>query len=300
MRRPLLLLALCMALALALATPAMAQTTQPITEEGTGTQELTSQPGCQNGGECTSELEGSVAGDPITNPDAVEPGAGITATLTADYSQVEQGPTPGTFSVPTTGTATLTDADGSTLSLDVQGTYTGSTAGTGPMTFAGTFTITGGTGRFAGASGSGDLTATSQGGTFTAQLDGELILPDPEPNPDLRQIQCSKPECFGTNKPENIKERRGDGKQDDIHARGGADLVDASRFTNDRDVLRGQGGSDRLLSDDGDGRDVILCGAGNDVAVIDPGDTVTDNCEDVRGDATPTVVSDQKAAQLAE
>jgi len=182
----------------------------------------------------------------------------------------------------------------------VDGTYTGNNDGTGPMTFDGTFTITGGTGRFEGASGSGDITATSQAGTFTSELDGQLVLPDPAPDPNLRQIQCSQPDCFGTNRPEQIKERRGDGKQDDIHARGGADLVDASRFTDDTDVLRGDGGPDRLLSDDGDGRDIIICGRGNDVAVIDSGDTVTDGCEDVRGDATPTVVSEQKAARLAE
>jgi hypothetical protein len=176
--RTTLLVLICIASIFLLPNPVGAQTTSTITETGTGTQTQTSPQGCQNGGECTSELVGSITGTPITNPDDEGEDAGINATLTADYSQATS-PTPDTFSAPTTGTATLTDANGSTLELDVEGDYTGNNDGTGPTTFTGTFTVTGGTGNFADATGSGDITATSENGEFTAELDGTLTLPDP-------------------------------------------------------------------------------------------------------------------------
>lgn len=113
-----------------------------------------------------------------------------------------------------------------------------------------------------------------------------------------KTFQCSGPDCFGTNNPDQIRERQGDRKQDDIHARRGADVVNASRFGNDTDVLRGDGGLDRLVSDDNDGQDVIICGNGNDVAVISDGDTVTDGCEDIRGGTPSDVVDGANAAQL--
>jgi hypothetical protein len=114
-----------------------------------------------------------------------------------------------------------------------------------------------------------------------------------------KTFQCTEPDCFGTNNPDQIRERQGDRKQDDIHAKRAGDVVNASRFNNDTDVLRGNGGPDRLLSDDGDGQDVIICGNGNDAAVIDRGDTVTDGCEDVRGDTAATpVLTPLEAAQL--
>jgi len=97
-----------------------------------------------------------------------------------------------------------------------------------------------------------------------------------------KTFQCSQPDCFGTKNPDQITERQGNRLQDDIHARGGGDAVNASRFTNDTDVLRGDGGSDRLRADDGDGQDVFICGNGNDVAIGDVGDTATDGCETAR------------------
>jgi len=65
-----------------------------------------------------------------------------------------------------TATYTLTDADGDTLTLDfvAQGTNVD-----GGATFAGSYTITGGTGRFFGAAGSGFLAG---GALFLTQTDG--------------------------------------------------------------------------------------------------------------------------------
>jgi hypothetical protein len=85
-----------------------------------------------------------------------------------------------------------------------------------------------------------------------------------------RSFQCQNPDCFGTNNNDQIRERQGSGKQDDIHAEGGNDQVKARLFGNDTDVLRGNNGSDFLNAADGDTRDVLLCGSGNrDFVVID-------------------------------
>ena len=94
-----------------------------------------------------------------------------------------------------------------------------------------------------------------------------------------RSFQCTDVPCYGTDKNEQIRERQGNGKKDDIHARGGFDEVNAGVFGNDTDVLRGQKRGDFLNSKDGDGRDVLMCGPGHDVYKVDPGDTVTDGCE---------------------
>ena len=95
----------------------------------------------------------------------------------------------------------------------------------------------------------------------------------------LESFQCTDVPCYGTNAHERIRERQGSGKHDDIHARGGLDELRADRWGNDTDVLRGQKRDDFLNSKDGDGRDVVICGPGNDVYNVDPGDSVTDGCE---------------------
>jgi hypothetical protein len=114
-----------------------------------------------------------------------------------------------------------------------------------------------------------------------------------------KTFQCTDANCYGTNNPDQITERQGNSKTDDIYARRGADVVNAARFDNDTDVLRGQAGPDRLRSDDNDGQDVIICGDGNDVAVVSDGDTVTDGCEDIRGGTPSDVVSEQEGLALA-
>jgi Ca2+-binding RTX toxin-like protein len=49
------------------------------------------------------------------------------------------------------------------------------------------------------------------------------------------------------------------------------------------DEVRAGAGNDRLNLRNGDRDPVIDCGAGNDVAQVDPKDPVAQNCEDVRG-----------------
>jgi hypothetical protein len=119
-----------------------------------------------------------------------------------------------------------------------------------------------------------------------------------------RSFRCTELPCFGTSKNEVIVERQGNGKQDDIYARGGNDEIRAGRWGNDRDVLRGQKGNfDFLISKDGDRRDVLMCGAGNQDAVrADPGDTVAAGCDIFAGPASASelnIVSEAKAEQIA-
>lgn len=85
--------------------------------------------------------------------------------------------------------------------------------------------------------------------------------------------------CYGTNERDRITER--DGSQSDfIIARDGPDLIRAHVRGNDNDNLFGNQKGDRILADDGDDRDTIDCGPGNDIAIVDEGDAVNVNCED--------------------
>ncbi len=131
-----------------------------------------------------------------------------------------------------------------------------------------------------------------------------------------RSFQCTNPDCFGTNNNDQIRERQGNGKQDDIYARGGRDRVNASVFGNDTDVARGQRGNDRLNTADGDTRDFLICGSGNkDTVVLDASsnfnrfDIPSFGCENfivvfsdgrTSTSASVPVVSEAKAAALAE
>jgi Ca2+-binding RTX toxin-like protein len=70
-----------------------------------------------------------------------------------------------------------------------------------------------------------------------------------------------------------LYERLGGGKRDDISGLRGADVVDANNFGQDRDVLEGGRGGDRLLSNDGDPDDTVRGGAGRDICYVDVGRT---------------------------
>jgi hypothetical protein len=134
---------------LLLSDPAWSQTTT-INETGSGTAS-TSPTNCQNTGnrECTTTVQGSVIGNPSTNPSTTQ---GIIGTFTADYDDADV--TGSTFTVPAEGEITLTDADGSRLFLSAVGDLSGPVEPAGAtLTFDGTFEVTGGTGEFNGATG---------------------------------------------------------------------------------------------------------------------------------------------------
>jgi hypothetical protein len=97
---------------------------------------------------------------------------------------------------------------------------------------------------------------------------------------------CSASPCYGTNKDDTLTERRG--VNDEIIGLRGDDtiragLVPRENFAEgpDKDILRGSRGSDRLESDDLEGRDELYGGRGRDVCIIDSGDRAQ-GCEKVK------------------
>ena len=81
----------------------------------------------------------------------------------------------------------------------------------------------------------------------------------------------------GTNQAEIIRETN---LSDTINARGGADEIDATEFSDDTDRANGNAGNDEIDVRDGDGRDTANGGNGDDdVCFIDPNDDDV-NCEE--------------------
>jgi hypothetical protein len=83
-------------------------------------------------------------------------------------------------------------------------------------------------------------------------------------------IQCRNVlPCTGGSGDDKILERIGDGKDDQIVARGGRDLVLANKYTADTDVVSGGGGGDRINVADGDKLDTANGGKGGDLCIVD-------------------------------
>ena len=94
------------------------------------------------------------------------------------------------------------------------------------------------------------------------------------------RLPCPSSPCVGTNSDDLIYERPGD-NGDDIFGLKANDLIDANTFLGEKDSLHGQNGRDRLLSNDGDGRDEVRGGGGTDTCIVDRGDRRW-GCEVVR------------------
>jgi hypothetical protein len=92
---------------------------------------------------------------------------------------------------------------------------------------------------------------------------------------------CGSNPCTGTASEDVLYERVGRGVPDSIYGLENRDFIDANTFNRDTDKLWGGRGADKLLSNDGDGRDVVRGGQGRDVCIIDRGDGRV-GCEDVR------------------
>jgi hypothetical protein len=95
-------------------------------------------------------------------------------------------------------------------------------------------------------------------------------------------FRCDEVPCIGTNGKDKIRERVGNGKGDHIRALGRADDIKANRYSRDRDRLDGGAGSDELKALDGDAKDVLNGGSGDDVCVGDQGDSFR-SCEVMLG-----------------
>ena len=94
--------------------------------------------------------------------------------------------------------------------------------------------------------------------------------------------QCAGSPCTGTNGPNQLYERGGNGTPDRIYGRGGGDALHANEWTRDRDVLRGGRGEDRLNVNDGDTRDTVSGGRGYDICIVDSRGELCGRCESVR------------------
>lgn len=86
---------------------------------------------------------------------------------------------------------------------------------------------------------------------------------------------CNDKRCEGTNNDDQLFERIGNREDDRILGLDGKDVIDAGTYTRDRDVLEGGRKDDRLLTDDGDGKDAARGDRGSDRCVADPGDVVS-------------------------
>ena len=135
-----------------------------LVERGEGASTVGSAPGCQGtDAGCTEVFEGTVEGRPIDGS--------FTATLTAKNFRQGEGQSGSEFTSDVNGTIELVDeSSGDTLELEVQGQQEGD-GETGEFTFTGTYTITGGTGRFVGASGTGEAFASGTDDGLTTTLD---------------------------------------------------------------------------------------------------------------------------------
>jgi Ca2+-binding RTX toxin-like protein len=69
---------------------------------------------------------------------------------------------------------------------------------------------------------------------------------------------------------------------DTLRGYGGDDTLDANNCGGDEDLLRGGTGTDRLLADDGDRRDVVSGGPGYDTCVVDARVELAGGCNDIR------------------
>ena len=94
-------------------------------------------------------------------------------------------------------------------------------------------------------------------------------------------IQCQGIPCVATGDHQVLFEQVGDGVRDRMIAKGGHDRLDATSYTNDRDVARGGGDHDMLLVNDGDARDGAIGGAGYDTCVVDAAIEAADTCENI-------------------
>jgi hypothetical protein len=157
----------------AAAGPALAgpTPTRGFASHGSGTETSLSAPGCQNTGthDCTVATNGTAN----TTHMGVGP---YVSDLTIHWGSATSNGDGG-YCAPADGTSTITGVNGDTITEDVSGMVceVGPTSLTAPHTFTGTFTITGGTGRFADATGSGTVTGGDDGfGNSSYQESGTI------------------------------------------------------------------------------------------------------------------------------
>jgi hypothetical protein len=95
-------------------------------------------------------------------------------------------------------------------------------------------------------------------------------------------IQCRSIPCYGSGNDDLILERIGNGKADKILPGGGHDLIRASKYHNDIDVVTSSKGWDKIRVDDGDTLDTASGGRGaHDWCIVDARSEAGRGCERV-------------------
>ena len=94
-------------------------------------------------------------------------------------------------------------------------------------------------------------------------------------------IYCRSAPCYGTSNNDKIFERPHNGLYDKIIMRGGHDIVLASKYTNDTDIVKGGTGWDKIKVNDGDRHDTASGGSGGDWCIVDARSEVGTGCSRV-------------------
>lgn len=82
-------------------------------------------------------------------------------------------------------------------------------------------------------------------------------------------IYCKAAPCYGSGNNDRIYERPHIGAFNKIIMKGGHDIILANRYTNDRDIVKGGTGYDKIKVNDGDSFDTASGGAGGDWCIVD-------------------------------
>jgi hypothetical protein len=123
------------------------------------------------------------------------------------------------------------------------------------------------------ALGAGSVLA--QEGDAGSEVEGAKVVTGKAGN---QTIQCTGVPCIATGRSDLVFERIGNGKKDRILLKGGDDQVRANTYGKDKDVIKGRDGFDLIYVDDGDTRDRIFGGKGNDKCYVDARKEVVSGC----------------------
>jgi hypothetical protein len=91
-------------------------------------------------------------------------------------------------------------------------------------------------------------------------------------------IHCRSSLCIASGNRDLVYERVGNRKADDIRLKGGDDKVLANAYTNDRDLVRGGSGFNKINVADGDTRDRAGAGSGRNWCIVDSRAELTGGC----------------------
>ena len=115
----------------------------------------------------------------------------------------------------------------------------------------------------------------AQVGAAGSEVEGAKIVADKAGN---QTVQCTGVPCTATGRSDLVLERKGNGLKDRILLNDGDDQVRANAYGRDKDVIKGSSGFDLIYVDDGDTKDRIFGGKGNDRCIVDARSEVVSGC----------------------